>query len=176
MTTRQVFALCIVLSTLLHVWAIQHSWSQEDNTAPSGLKAVPLDFDVVVSCKKYGTALTQTSEETKDVEDYEETARRLRRLAIHKFITQVRESIEQRKFLSGNGDLSRLIGNVRYGFKILPDDSFSDIRLLRSSGNPTLDQAAKRAIITASGVTKRPKLLQGQTFTIPITIKYQKSM
>lgn len=176
MTTRQLFGLCIAISMFIHIWAVQHDWSPSQEPGSSDQIIVPLDFDVAVSTAKDGIALEQGFEEPESKEDCEDAARRLRRLAVRKFLRQVHAAVEQRKFLPGSGDLSGLIGNVRYSFKILPNDSFTAIRLVRSSGDSRLDQAAKRAIAAASGVTNRPKILRGQTFSISITVKYQYSM
>ncbi len=118
---------------------------------------IPADFDIAVSTPGNVLALGQEVEEDNEGENAEEAARRRKRLAIKSYLKQVNEAIERRKFLPGNGDLSDLIGNVLYTFHIRPDDTFSDIRLVRSSGNARLDQAAGCAIASASGVTKRPK-------------------
>lgn len=175
MTPRQLLGLCIAVSVFVHIWLIQQSWTPDP--AVSGEQIiVPLDFDVAVSNPGDALALEQGVEENDDHADCEKAARRLRRLALKRYLKQVHEAIERRKFLPGNGDLSGLIGNVLYSFSILQDDTFTNIRLKRSSGDTHLDSAARRAIIAASGMTKRPKILKGQCITITIAVKYQYSM
>ncbi|WP_319469791.1 TonB family protein [uncultured Pseudodesulfovibrio sp.] len=175
MTSRQLFGLCIAISICIHFLLVQQNWAPEPVMGSDQI-VIPADFDIAVSTPGNALALEQGMEENNDGENAEETARRLKRLAIKHYLKQVNEAIERRKFLPGNGDLSDLIGNVLYTFRIRPDDSFSGIRLVRSSGNARLDQAAGRAIAAASGVTKRPKILRGQAFSLKITVKYQYSM
>ncbi|MFO7596163.1 MAG: TonB family protein [Desulfocurvibacter africanus] len=175
MTPRQLSGLCIVVSIFIHIWLVQQSWTPEQ--PPGGDQIVVLmDFDVAVSNPGNALALEQGGEDGSDKENHEEAARRLQRLAVKRYLEQVREAVEHRKFLPGNGDMSGLIGNVLYSFHIRPDDTFSNIRLVRSSGDQRLDTAAYRAIAATSGVTKRPKIIQGQSFTITIAVKYQYSM
>ena len=175
MTSRQLLGLCIVISAIAHFWLIQLEWSTEPTTGGEQI-VIPMDFDVTVSTPGEALALEQGIEESSEKENCEEAARRLKRLAVKRYLEKIHAAVEHRKFLPGNGNLSGLIGNVRYSFHIQPDDTFSDIRLVRSSGDPRLDRAAGRAIAAASGVTKRPKIIQGQSFTIGMTVKYQYNM
>lgn len=175
MTPRQLLGLCIAASIFIHVWLVQQSWTPDQGTSGEQI-IMPIDFDVTVSNTGDALSLEQGIEESSDGEDCEAAAQRLKRLAAKRYLTQIHEVIERRKFLSGKEELSKLIGNVLYSFHILPDDTFSDIRLVRSSGDPRLDAAARQAIVAASGVTKRPKIIHGQQFTVRITVKYQYNM
>jgi protein TonB len=175
MTPRQLLTLCVVGSFFFHVWLLQQTWTAKQIES-DGYTVIPMDFEMAESNSSDSLALEQGIEEPSDAEDCEDAARRLKRLAVKHYLKEVHAAIERRKFLSGNGDLSKLIGNVLYSFHIRSDDSFTDIRLVRSSGDSSLDAAARRAIVAASGVTKRPKIIRGQQFTVSITVKYQYNM
>ena len=175
MTPRQLLSLCVVGSFFFHIWLVQQTWTAEPLVS-DGYIVVPMDFEVAASKPSDALALEQGIEEPSEAEDCEEAAQRLMRLAVKRYLKEVHAAIEHRKFLPGNGDLSKLIGNVLYSFHIRPDDNFTEIRLVRSSGDASLDAAARRAIVAASGVTKRPKIIRDQQFTVSITVKYQYSM
>nr|WP_321512789.1 TonB family protein [uncultured Pseudodesulfovibrio sp.] len=175
MTSRQMLGVCIVLSLMVHMLLLQQDWGQEPVVSGEHI-VVPLDFDVAVKTQGNALALEQGFVESNPDDSCEDTDKRLRRLALKHYIAQVHEAIDRRKFLPGNGDLSGLIGNALFTFHILPNDSFTDIRLIRSSGDPRLDRAALQAIKAASSMIQRPKILQGQTFTMKTAVKYQYSM
>lgn len=175
MTSRQILGTCVAISIVVHIFLLQQDWDQEPAVGGDQI-IVPLDFDVSVSAPGNPLALEQGFVGNDPDENCEDAGKRLRRLAVKHFLTQVHEAIERRKFLPGNGDLSGLIGNALFTFRILPNDSFTDVRLLRSSGDLRLDRAALRAIMAASGLTKRPKIIQGQTFTMRTAVKYQYNM
>lgn len=175
MTPRQLLSLCVVVSFFFHVWLLQQTWTAEPMVS-DGYIVIPMDLEVPVSSPNDALALEQGIEEHSDADNCEDAVQRLKRLAVKRYLKQVHEAIDRRKFLPDSGDLSDLIGNVLYSFHIRQDDSFTDIRLIRSSGDSSLDTAALRAILAASGVTKRPKIIRDQQFTISITIKYQYNM
>lgn len=174
MTRDQVLWLCIAVSFLLHVWALKLDWSSEP--APYGEEIViPADFTIAADVPQPGGLALEQAVDTGDERRSESAGKRLLREARRRYFQRVREAIEQRKFQSG-GDLSGLIGNVLYTFRIRPDDTFADIRLKRSSGDPTLDRAALDAIRAASGRVKRPAILRDLRFNLSVAVKYQYSL
>ncbi|NDV18464.1 TonB family protein [Pseudodesulfovibrio sp. JC047] len=175
MTSRQVLGLCIAFSLMVHFLFLQQDWTREPVVGGDDI-ITPLDFDVSVRSTGNPMALEQGSVEERGEEQCEDAGKRLRRLATKHYLASVHETIERHKFLPDNGDLSALIGNALFTFRILPNDTFTDIHLVRSSGDPRLDQAAQQAITTASGRTKRPKILRGRTFRITTAVKYQYNM
>lgn len=175
MTDRTLLGLCVVLSLFVHMWLVDQNW--DPDPVPGGdMIIVPLDFDVAVVSSGSALVMEQTVEETADAEGSEEAARRLLREATDQYIKSVLKAIERRKFQTDAGDQSDLIGNALYTIRILPDDTFTDVRLVRSSGNERLDIAAKRAILAASGVVERPKLIGKRTFRLRVPVKYQYSL
>ncbi len=175
MTRRQILALCIAVSFFLHMWALDRDWSSADTPGSDDI-IMPADFTVAADVPAGNSlALEQASDLGEDERTAESAAKRLRRQAQRQFFKQVRKAVELRKFQSDR-DLSGLLGNVLYSFRILPDDTFADIRLRRSSGDPLLDRAARSAIMAASGRVKRLKILQGRLFSLSMTVKYQLNM
>ncbi|MCG8532362.1 MAG: energy transducer TonB [Desulfovibrionales bacterium] len=175
MTARQLLGVCLAVSILCHWWIFQLDWTQNSDAATSE-HVIALDFDIPQRSLGDTLSITAGIDSPTDGEKSEDAARRLKRLATKQYLAKVTEAIEHRKFSSTTDDLSDVIGNVRYSFHIEPDDSFTDIRLIRSSGDLRLDAAARNAIELASGTTKRPNILRNQRFAVSITIKYQYSM
>lgn len=174
MTRNQILGVCIAASFLLHMWGLGRDWRV---TEPAGGDEIiiPADFAIAADVPA-GPGLTlEQAVDTGGERSAENAAKRLRRQARRHYLQRVREAIEQRKFQAGR-DLSGLIGNALYSFRILPDDTFADIRIRRSSGDPALDRAARDAILAASGRVKRPKILKGRRYNLSVTVKYQYSM
>lgn len=175
MTSRRTIWACLAISLCLHWFLLQRPLRQAPE--PSGETiAIQTNFDLSVSTTgSTGLALEQGLTPDEGEIDHKDAARRLRQQALKKFLAQVHSAVEQRRRPPGS-DLADLIGNARYQFRIRPDDTFSDIVMLHSSGNSRLDAAARQAIQSASGTIQRPAILKGQTWTISITVKYQYSL
>ncbi len=174
MTRRQILGLCIAVSFFLHMWALDRTWRTDAPTGGDEI-VIPADFAIAAEAPEGGGLALEQAVDTGDERGAESAARRLRRQARRRYLQRVREAIEQRKFPAGN-DLSGLIGNVLYSFTIRPDDTFTDIRIRRSSGDPALDRAARQAIRAAGGRVKRPAILKGMRFSLSVAVKYQYSM
>ena len=174
MTRPQLLGLCIAVSFLLHVWGLGFDW-QTDIPEGGDEIVIPADFVIAAAAPAGNTLALEQAVDTGDDRKAESAARRMIRQARRHYFQHIREAIERRKFQSG-GNLSGLIGNALYSFRILPDDTFTDIRIKRSSGDPVLDRAAENAILAANGKVKRPKILQGQRYNLSVAIKYQYSM
>lgn len=175
MTPRQTIWTCLVISLCLHWLLLEQHWHQAP--VPSGeTVVVPVNFDLSVATPgTIGLSLEQGGADEQEKTDHADAARRLRQQALKKFLAQVHSAVEHRRRPPGS-DLDDLIGNARYRFRIRPDDTFSDIVMLHSSGDPRLDAAAREAIRSASGNVKRPAILKGRSWTIAITVKYQYSL
>ena len=175
MTRRQVLGLCIAVSLLLHMWALRQDWGAE-RVAGGEEIVIPADFTIAAQAPgDGGLALEQAFVPDDEAQSAERAARRLRRQALAQYLRKVHEAVERRKFLHGE-QFSHLIGNALYSFRILPDDTFADVHLRRSSGDPVLDRAARSAILAASGRVKRPEIIRGQTLSLSLVVKYQLNM
>ncbi|WP_272701443.1 energy transducer TonB family protein [Desulfovibrio sp. Fe33] len=171
MNARQLFWTCLAISLSLHWFMLQFHWSRPQADAGDSI-VIPANFDLSVASPSNGLALEQGTVPQEGDTQHEKAAERLRKQALKRFLAQVRSAVERRRLLPGR-DVSHLIGNVRYRFRIQPDDTFADIAMEHSSGTPELDDAARRAIEAASGTVKRPAILKGPSWTIVITVKYQ---
>jgi len=85
----------------------------------------------------------------------------------------VRKKIEQNKFYPPGKKNSRMIGNVLIEFDITVEGHFEQITVRRSSGNPRLDDTAKKAVTHTSGKVKRPPGTGGQRLRSSVVVKYQ---
>ncbi|MBG0788939.1 MAG: TonB family protein [Desulfovibrionaceae bacterium] len=174
MTRNQILWLCIAISFILHMWGLDRDWSMGKRAGGEEI-VIPADFAIAADVPPANGLALEQAVDTGDERKAESAARRLRREARRRYFQRVREAIEDRKFRPGS-DLAGLIGNVLYTFRIRPDDTFSDIRLKRSSGDPVLDRAALDAIRAAGGKVKRPAILRDLRFTMSVTVKYQYSL
>ncbi len=175
MTRNQIFWLCIAISCGLHFWALDREWSRETPVATGEEIILPADFTIAAAAPMENTLALEQMEVPDESRSAESSARRRRRLARERYFQRVQETVERYKF-HYDADLSGLLGNALYSFRILPDDTFTDIRLRRSSGDPLMDAAALNAIRTASGKVKRPEIVGRQTFLLSIAVKYQLNM
>jgi TonB family protein len=175
MTRTQILLLCIAISCCLHFWALDRDWSNEPPAMAGEEIILPADFTIAAAAPVENTLALEQMEAPNDSRSAENAARRRRRLARKRYFQRVRDTVERYKF-QYDADLSGLLGNALYSFRILPDDTFADIRLRRSSGDPLMDAAALNAIRSASGKVKRPKIVGRQTFLMSIAVKYQLSM
>jgi TonB family C-terminal domain len=175
MTRNQILWLCIAISCCLHLWTLDRDWSTETRDMGGEEFMMPADFTMAAATPMAHTLALVQAEAPDDPHNAESAARRKRRLAREQYFQRVRAAVERNKFRY-NADLSGLLGNALYSFRILPDDTFTDIQLRRSSGDPLLDKAALNAIETASGRVKRPRIIGPHPFHLSIAIKYQLSM
>jgi len=175
MSRNQILWLCIAISCCLHLWTLDREWSTETHDMAGEEIMIPADFSIAADTPMAHTLALVQVEAPDDPHTAESAARRTRRLAREQFFQRVRTAVERNKFRY-NADLSGLLGNALYSFRILPDDTFADIHLRRSSGDPLLDKAALNAIETASGRVKRPRIIGTSPFHLSIAIKYQLSM
>jgi TonB family protein len=95
------------------------------------------------------------------------------RTALHHYLLAIREVIEKNKFTSEPSNYSNVVGNVIIGFSISASGSFSNMRIVESSGDHTLDKSALAAIKFVSGKIKRPKITGIQMIKTSAVIKYQ---
>lgn len=83
------------------------------------------------------------------------------------------EEINNRKFSPKESRYYGLIGSVYIGFIIGPYGNFSNITVVRSSGNKLLDQTGLNAVKATSGVVKRPAWSGQKKLRVTAVVKYQ---
>lgn len=93
-----------------------------------------------------------------------------RRRIYAEFLEEVAMAIHSHRLDFGHPDL---IGIAAFTFVINPDGTFSNVRLIRTSGNPVLDDVARRATLAASGRVKRPKILGTAPIAVENEVRFQ---
>lgn len=93
-----------------------------------------------------------------------------KRKAFLEYLEAIDEAVHARRFESGD---TSLIGVATYAFVVEEDGRFRDIRLHAPSGNSRLDEAARRAVLAASGTVKRPAIIGHDPVAVLVQVKYQ---
>lgn len=96
--------------------------------------------------------------------------RNKKREAWLKYIDDVDAAIHAHRLMSGRTDL---IGTALCAFTIMPDGNFQNARIIRSSGDESLDRDALLAIKSAGGLVKRPEIIGTNKLEVSLWIKYQ---
>jgi len=96
-----------------------------------------------------------------------------RNILIKKYLSFIRDEIQNRKFVPPDSRYYGLIGNVLVGFTVYGDGTYHDVIVLRSSGDCLLDATAVNAVKSTSGRIKRPDWSGRRDLHVSMTIKYQ---
>ena len=115
-----------------------------------------------------GTGLQQASPHDREESEKLDQKRR----AYLRYLDDVDDAIHARRF---SGDMD-LIGFAVCSFTIDPDGTFREVALARTSGDPRLDASALRAVLSASGVVKRPAIIGLDPIHVSLQVKYQYSL
>ncbi len=162
--------IALAVSVGLHLLALILLESPQQGMGVGGAEMfVPIDLAQIetVSVSESGVFTMQ------DLSAQDQSAERVARAKREAYLTyleQVSDAVHRHRLDSGD---TTLIGLVLYSFDIDAAGRFERIVLRRSSGDPALDQAARRAILAASGEIKRPRLLGDKTLTIFQEIRFQ---
>ena len=167
MTDGERISAGIAISIFLHFCiAIAHFGGEE---APDTFRAVlAMDSESLATspAARRGTGIQSASPQSR--EEAEEADRK--RNAYLKYLDAVDEAIHAKRLEVGAADL---IGVARCAFAIMSDGRFSDVGIVKSSGDARLDSSALRAVRAASGVVKRPSILGTDVMRISLEVKYQ---
>ena len=93
-----------------------------------------------------------------------------KREAFLRYLDDIDEAVHARRLDAGD---TGLIGVAAYAFIVRPDGTFTEPELRLSSGSPRLDEAARRAVLAASGKVKRPALFGSGPIPVMLHVKYQ---
>lgn len=157
----------VVLSLFMHFsLTLFHEAPPEETPALRVVLAVDESSSLTPKGTRQGTGLHAASPH--DREEAEKLDRKRR--AYLRYIEDVDEAVHARRLASGEKDL---IGVALCAFTINRDGSFSDVRLVASSGRPQLDASALRAVRAASGAVRRPDILGSDPIHVSLQVKYQ---
>lgn len=100
----------------------------------------------------------------------EAQAAQKKRNAYIRYLEEVGEEIHAQRLSFGRTDL---IGIATYTFTILPDGSFTNIRLKVSSDSSALDDIAYKAIAASTKKVKRPKIIGEDSIQVEHEVRFQ---
>lgn len=157
----------VALSLFLH-FSLTLVHHPEPEKAPPLRVVVEMDDSSAITPKgaRPGIGLRALSPQAREESERLDRKRR----AYLRYIEDVDEAIHARRLMSGETDL---IGVTLCAFTIDGDGTFSDVRIVSSSGRPSLDASALRAVRAASGVTRRPEILGTDPLHVSLQVKYQ---
>jgi TonB family protein len=156
----------IVLSLFLHFGlTLMRGPEQADRQPFRAMLEMDSQSVLVHESVQTGTGLQQAAPQNR--EEAEKLDRKRR--AYLRYLDEVDDAIHARRF-SGARDL---IGFAVCSFTIAQDGSFSDVALVRSSGDKRLDASALNAVRAASGVVNRPPIIGPDPIHVSLQVKYQ---
>ena len=157
----------IALSLFLHFsLTLFHGSPQEETPAFHATLEMERESVLTQGTMRQGTGLQSASVQERGQTE----ARNQKRRAYLRYLEDVDNAIHARRLIFGD---TGLIGMALCAFTIQPDGSFSDARIVSTSGRPELDAAALRAIYAASGVVRRPDILGPNPIHVSLQVKYQ---
>ncbi len=144
-------------------------WHPADEPEEAGRAAV-LEMDLQPSAMPDGARKGTGMESA--LSGNRENAEQLdrKRRAYLRYLEDVDDAIHARRLATGD---TGLIGVALCAFTIRQNGTFTDIRIVSSSGRPELDSSALRAVQAASGVIRRPDILGGEPIHVSLHVKYQ---
>lgn len=167
MTDAERLAAAITLAIFFHFLLIFVRTADPEAPLSLSITLSPEDTSVIAaSAPKSSTGISTAPSAANEEAEQRDKKRRV----YLEYLEEVDNAIHARRFIDGNRDL---IGTVLYGFAIMPDGTFANIRLLKSSGEKKLDDAAFKAIRAASAVVKRPGILGAEPLEVSLWIKFQ---
>ncbi len=102
--------------------------------------------------------------------DPEAARREAQRKSFVRYVEAVNAEIHSHRLDRGESDL---IGIVLIAFTVRPDGRFESFRVVESSRDPKLDDAALYAARVSSGKVKRPKILGGDPLDLFVEVRFQ---
>jgi protein TonB len=93
--------------------------------------------------------------------------------AARRYLRRLRRLLERSKRYPALARRNGIQGRVRLSFVILPDGTITSIRIVRSSGTPLLDRAARAALGRVSGRLKPPQALRGRRIRSSVRLVFR---
>jgi protein TonB len=89
------------------------------------------------------------------------------------YLQRIREELGIHKVYPLAAQRMGATGAVSLSFVVLPDGTFTDVRVKRSSGNDLLDQAAIQTVATLSGRIRRPGQIGPHPLKTSVVLRYE---
>ena len=169
MSSSHTWLVCLLFSCFIHWQIFSCHWATAIET--KGCQTAVLESGGHVQHLKTSFALHQMLEQLTD--DQGETGANRREQIRINYLKRIKKEIDHNKFSVMGTDTSHIIGNARYCFSVDKNGGFHAIRLVKSSGNPLIDRAARAAIFHTSQKIKRPDSTGTAPIMLGVTVKYQ---
>lgn len=167
MTERERFCAALAISCLIH-WGIFHLLDAASTPGPVGTATIiSMDSLGLGASPEGGEGISMETAPTH--REPQNTADK-RRQAFFAFLDDIEAAVHAHRM---DGGEQGHVGVAAYAFTVRPDDSFTTPVLRQTSGSPSLDAAAYRAICAASGSVKRPAILGNGDIPVVLNVKYQ---
>ncbi len=170
MSSSHTWIVCLLLSCFIHWQILGNHWTPAISGI-TGLQTGVLESGGHAQHLKASFALHQMLEQITD--NHGDTGTNRREQIWADYLKRIKKEIDHNKFSGMGMDTSHLIGNACYCFSIDKNGKFNAIRLVKSSGNPLIDRAAKAAIFHSSQKINRPDSTGTAAITLGVTVKYQ---
>ena len=166
MTGKECLAAGIAVSLFAHFALLIAPRPPEPE--PSFTTVVQMDMasPAVATSREKGIGIAAASPRDMDKAD----AADRKRQAFLRYLDDIDEAVHARRLDAGD---TGLIGVAAYAFIVRPDGTFTEPELRLSSSSPRLDEAARRAVLAASGKVKRPALIGSGPIPVMLHVKYQ---
>jgi len=169
MSSAHTWIVCLLFSCFIHWQILGVHWAAAIET--KGFQTAVLESGGHVQHLKTSFALHQILEQLTDGQG--DTGANRREQIRANYLKRIKKKIDHNKFSGMGTDTSHIIGNARYCFSIDKNGGFNAIRLIKSSGNPLIDRAARAAIFHSSQKIKRPDSMGTTPIRLGVTVKYQ---
>lgn len=166
MTDRECLITGIALSLFAHFLLLRAPAPEEAPPAFHTVIQMDMESPAVAAVREKGLGVEAAR--PGDVAEAEAADRK--REAFLRYLDDIDEAVHARRLDAGD---TGLIGVAAYAFIVRPDGTFTEPELRLSSGSPRLDEAARRAVLAASGKVKRPALIGSGPIPVMLHVKYQ---
>lgn len=168
MSPSHTWITCLIFSCFIHCQVLGMHWITAVSRA-NGVETAVLESGGHRGLEK-SFALHQMLEQVTDTGDM--GADRQEQI-LSRYLKRIKREINLNKFFGLGPDKSDMIGNTRYSFSIDANGKFVSVCLVKPSGNPLLDRAARVAIDIAGQKVKRPDSTGTAPIPLWVTVKYQ---
>jgi len=172
---HRIIIIATALSILIHVFFIR---IDTDFFHDSGTNGIEIPVTLVPLAEKKPKNISKKIKPRKEIPSDVKQGKGLytagyKNTLIKKYLFFLREEIERHKYTPAESKFYGLIGNLKIAFDIGPGGRFSNIRIVRSSGDELLDKTAVRAVHYTDGKYKRPAWSGHKRLRIAFILKYQ---
>ncbi|WP_300684439.1 TonB C-terminal domain-containing protein [uncultured Bilophila sp.] len=164
MTDKECLITGIALSLFAHFLLLRAPAPEEAPPAFHTVIQMDMESPAVAAVREKGLGVEAAR--PGDVAEAEAADRK--REAFLRYLDDIDEAVHARRLDAGDTGLI-----AAYAFIVRPDGTFTEPELRLSSGSPRLDEAARRAVLAASGKVKRPALIGSGPIPVMLHVKYQ---